>query len=100
MPFNCESKNLIYVVICSGCKEEYIRQTQTMLKERLNIYRQHIQQPELPQIDIECHIRTCGGGNFKIMPFFAIRKDKKILREPYETYFIEKFKPALNKKRK
>ena len=27
MPFNCESKNLIYVVICSGCKEEYIGQT-------------------------------------------------------------------------
>ena len=42
IPFNCESKNLIYVVICSGCKEEYIGQTQTMLKEILNTYRQHI----------------------------------------------------------
>ena len=41
IPFNCESKNLIYSVICSGCREEYIGQTQTMFKERLNIYRQH-----------------------------------------------------------
>ena len=40
VPLNCESKNLIYVVICSGCKEEYVRKTQTMLKERLNTYRQ------------------------------------------------------------
>ena len=72
IPFNCESKNLMYVVICSGCKEEYI----------------------------EGHIRTCSGGNFKIKPFFAIREDNKILREPYETYFIEKFKPALNKRHK
>ena len=69
-----------------------------MLKERLNTYRQHIRQPELQQIDVEGHIETCGGGNFKIMPFFAIRKDNKILRESYETYLIEKFKPALNKR--
>ena len=100
IPFNCESKNLIYVVIFSGCKEEYIRQTQTMLKERLNTYRQHIRQPELQQIDIEGHVRTCGGGNFKIMLFFAIREENKILRESYETYFIEKFKPALNTRHK
>ena len=46
VPFNCESKNLIYVVICSGCKEEYIGKTQTMLKERLNTYRQDLQQSE------------------------------------------------------
>ena len=71
-----------------------------MLKERLNTYRQRIRQLELQQIDLEGHIRTCGGGSFKIMPFFAIREDKKILRESYETYFIEKFKPALNKRHK
>ena len=67
-----------------------------MLKEKLDTYRPHIQQPEMQQIDV----RTCGGGNFKIMPFFAIRKDNKILRESYETYFIEKFKPTLNKRQK
>ena len=60
VPFNCESKNLIYVVICSGCKEEYIGQIQTMLKDRLNTNRQHIRQPELHQIDVEGHIRTYG----------------------------------------
>ena len=100
IPFNCESKNLIYVVICSGCKEEYTGQTQTMLEKRLNTYRQHIRQPELQQIDVEGHVRTCGSGNFKIIPFFAIREYNKILRESYETYFIEKFKPALNKRHK
>ena len=98
--FNCESKNLTYVVVCGGCKEEYIGQTQTMLNERLNTYRQHIRQPDLQQIDVEGHIRTCGGGNFKIMPSFTIREDNKILRESYETYLIEKFKPTLNKRHK
>ena len=42
-----------------------------MLKERLNIYMQHVRQPELHQIDIEGHIRTCGGRNFKIMLFLG-----------------------------
>ena len=59
-----------------------------MFKERLNTYRQYIRQPELQQIDIEDHIRTCGGGNFKIKPFFAIREDKKVLTESYEICFI------------
>ena len=77
MPFNCESKNLIYVVICSGCKEEYIGLTQTMLKERLNTYRQRIRQPELQQIDVKGHRKTCGGGNFKIMPFLQFGKTTK-----------------------
>ena len=89
IPFNCESKNLIYFVICSGCMEEYIGQTQTLLKERLNTYRQHIRQPELHQINVKGHIVTCGGRNFKIMPFFSIWEDKKILRESHETNFIE-----------
>ena len=70
-----------------------------MLKERSNTYRQHIQQPELPQIDVEGHIGTYGSRNFKILLFFLIREDKKILRESYETYLIEKFKPTLKKKK-
>ena len=40
--FNCESSNLIYVVICQGCKEEYIGETGCLVKERINIYRQHM----------------------------------------------------------
>ena len=58
-------------------QEEYIGQTQTMLKERLNTYRQHIRQPELQQIEVEGHIRTRGGGNFTIMSFFQFGKITK-----------------------
>ena len=39
-----------------------------MLKEILNIYRQHFRKPKLQQVNVEGHIRTWGGGNFKIMP--------------------------------
>ena len=100
VPFNCESKNLIYVVISSGFKEDYRKKTKTMLKERLNNYRQYIRQPVLLSTDVEGHMKTCGGGNLKNMPFFEIREDNETLRESYKTYFIEKFKPGLNKRHK
>ena len=69
VPFNCEGNDLIRVVILSGCNKKYIGQMQIMLKERLNTYRQHIGQSESQQTDVESHIRTCDGGNFKIMLF-------------------------------
>ena len=32
-----ESSNLIYVIICQGCKEEYIGETGCLVKEWINI---------------------------------------------------------------
>ena len=45
--FTCDSFNLIYVVICDKYKEEYIGETdkKTKLRDRVRVYRQHIQQP-------------------------------------------------------
>ena len=44
--FNCESSNLIYVVICQGCKDEYIGETQYQ------------------QLAVEEHLCTCLVGKF------------------------------------
>ena len=57
--FNCKSSILIYVVICQGCKEDYIGETGCLVKERINIYRQHIRQPQYQQLAVEEHLRTC-----------------------------------------
>ena len=43
---NCESCNLIYVITCQGCKEGYTGETGYLVKERKNIYIQHIRQPQ------------------------------------------------------
>ena len=49
----CESRNLIYVVICQGCQEEHIGETGCLVKERISVYRQHIRQPQYQQIKVE-----------------------------------------------
>ena len=33
-PFNCNTSNLLYVITCPGCNEEYIGQTGRTLRER------------------------------------------------------------------
>ena len=69
----CNSLNAIYVVLCSGCLEEYIGETgvgKTRLRDRIIMYIQHIKQPERQQLRVEEHIRICGRDSFKIFRFF------------------------------
>ena len=70
--FTCDSFNLIYVVICGTCKEEYIRETgqgKTKLRGRVRVYYQHIRQPQYQQLKVEGHLRVCGSVEFRIFPF-------------------------------
>ena len=63
--FTCDKSNLIYVVICDTCKEEYIGETgegKTKLRDRVRVYHQHIKQPRLQQLKVEGHLRVCGYG--------------------------------------
>ena len=96
--FNCESSNLIYVVICQGCKEEYIGETGCLVKEQIKIYRHQIRQQKYQQLPVEEHLRTCGDRKLHLFPFFKISQENKSLRKSCEDYFIDKFKPSVNKK--
>ena len=95
--FKSESSNLIYVVICQGCKEEYIGETGCLVKERINIYWQHIRQPQYQQLAVKEHLRTCGDGKIHMFSFFKIIQENKLPRKSYEDYFRDKSKPLLNK---
>ena len=96
----CSSSNLIYVVICPTCKEEYIGETginATNLRKRVTIYRQHIKQPEYQMLKVEEHLRECGKGEFKIFPFYQLKTQDTALRRSLEEDFIKKFKTKLNR---
>ena len=97
---DCDSSNIIYVIICPGCKEEYIGETgknNTKLRDRVRVYRQHIRQQQYQMLQVEEHLRICGNGRFEIFPFLQIRTDDVKLRRTYETMFQEKHKTSLNK---
>ena len=89
---------MIYVAICQGCKDTYIGETGCLVKKGINIYRQHIRQTQYQQLVVQEHLRTCRDGKFHMFPFFKILQENTLLRKSYEDYFIDEFKPSLNKK--
>ena len=92
--FSCDSSNLLYIVICPTCGEEYIGETgvgKTKLRNHVQIYRrQHIRQPEYQKLKVEEHLRTCGGGTFKIFALLQMRISEINLRRSYERSFMKK----------
>ena len=98
--FTCDSFNLIYIVFCDKCKEEYIGETEegkTKITDRVRLYRQHILQPQYQQLKIKGHLRVCGNGDFQIFPLLQMRSQDTNLIRSYETSFQQKFKTKLNK---
>ena len=98
--FTCHSLNLIYVVICGTCKEEYIGETgegKTKLRDRVRVYRQHIWQPQYQQLKVEGHLRACGNGEILLFPLLQMHSQDKNLRRSYGSRFQPKFKIKLNK---
>ena len=98
-PMSCDSYDVEYVVICDGCGEEYIGETgegQTVVRDRVRVYRQHIRDKKYQKLSVEEHIRECGGGKFKIFPFLQLRTGDTNLRRAFEKKFQQKFKTKLN----
>ena len=93
--FNCKSFNLMYVVICCYCQQEYLGQTGTLLREKISVCKQHINHRQYQVIRMEEHIRNCGKVKSIVIPLFQVKKESKALREVYEDPFIKISNPLL-----
>ena len=93
---DCNTRNLIYVMICEGCGEQYVGETSNPLKTRMTVHRQQIRTPELRQLNVSKHIAECGNGSFKIFPIYKMNTESTIDRRNKEHYFINCLKPSLN----
>ena len=90
---SCNSFNIIYVLICSGCLEEYIAETGVGM---VRVHRQNIKQLEHQKLKVEEDIRICGGGSFKIFPFLQMRLNDTNLGRAYERKFQREHKTKLS----
>ena len=89
----CESSDLVYVVICSTFKEEYIGETgqeKIRIQDRFRVFREHILQLQYQQLKWKELFRTCQTGEFKIFSFFEMHSYNKYLTAQYEKYFPDK----------
>ena len=69
---NCKSKNVLYIVTCQGCKEQYVGMTNDTLAARVRVHKQHINSPQYRKLGVSKHIDECSNLKLKftITPFF------------------------------
>ena len=80
-------------------KKIYIGETSN-LRLRANLHKSHVNKKE--GLFVSKHLSNCKGNennndSFKIMPFYKVEKDDEKHRKLKESYFINKFKPELNR---
>ena len=94
--FSCNSKNVVYIIECSKCKEIYIGSTQA-LNTRISLHRNNIKITENRKLSVSKHLYECSHGELKIMSIY--QTNDYTLLQIKEKKFIDKFKPNLNKTR-
>lgn len=93
----CDTLNCIYVIICAGCKDIYIGETNNF-RLRTNLHRDHALKNT--GLGVSRHIFKCTinmENKFTIMPFYKLNSDDIQFRKSMETHFINKFQPELNR---
>ena len=93
---SCKSRDILYIISCNGCQENYVGLTTTTLAARQRVHRSQILNEHFRQIDLSAHLDQCtsSGLKYNVAPFYKIHD--KTMGEIKEQYFIKRFKPALN----
>ena len=96
----CSSSNLLYVIKCGGCGENYIGQTGMELRKRMTVHRQQIRDPSTRMIPLSGHISRCAKNSakqFHVFPFYKFKDTAcELERTVKEAEFISKYNPILN----
>ena len=95
--FSCDSLNILYVLICINCPENYLGKTDKT-KQRVSKHASDVRHPENSNCK-KCskHLRECSNmvePYFKLYPCFYI--DDAALRHFMERRFINQWGPSLN----
>ena len=93
--FDCEAKNVIYVLICRKCWKFYIGETKN-LKKRTRKHKSDISHPKNSNCkELAEHLRLCSSSpHFTIFPIMYV--DDMNRRRFIESRLIKQFRPPLN----
>jgi len=93
----CKSANVLYIITCNGCNEQYVGMTNNTLAKRFTVHRQQINHPTYRKIGVSEHLYNCSKNEIKftVTPFYKISPDKTI-GTTKEQLFIKQFQPSLN----
>ena len=95
--FDCDAKNVIYVLKCFNCWQFYIGET-GVLKSRISKHKSDVNHPDNSYCKkLMLHLRNCfqlQEPYFNIYPIYYV--DNQARRRFIEKRFIKYFQPSLN----
>ena len=92
----CKTSNVIYIIECSKCNEQYVGETGHPVHHRGNQHRNDIQRghKNIPSVR---HFKKCGVENLKLTVLEKVRSQNQEIRKARESYWILRLNPAINK---
>ena len=95
---SCDTQNVIYVLVCKGCKKYWRGQTGDKLRNRRSVHERQMRDPSTRQMHLSEHLDECSHyqPNFKIFSFNKLFSTNISARLTKEQHFIHVFKLQLN----
>ena len=93
---DCDTKNVIYALICQNCEKFYIGQISIELQKRMTLHRQQTVRDEFRVLKVNKHVHECADDKFKVVPIYKVLNNNASLRDEKERYLINTLKPELN----
>ena len=93
---NCNSVNIVYILLCNTCSKCYVGETNSHLRLRMSLHRQHINNPQYSFLNVSAHIRSCGC-KYSVIPIYHISNESTYILRKTEDYFIHYLQPELNR---
>ena len=75
---NWSSRNILYVIKCNDCREDYIGQTSNESRKRMTVHRQQTRNPHLRMIPLSNQNNT---KPFLVFPFYKFQEDAKEIQK-------------------
>lgn len=85
---DCQSSNLIYLIHCKRCSLQYVGETGTTLRQRVNNHRSCIKLNNYTAVSIHFNSPNHNFNDFTIIPLEQLTEDNKSERLKRETYYI------------
>ena len=94
---SCKSANVIYLITCSVCQQQYVGETKNALNIRINLHRNHIKTKDQYQATaIHFNTKDHDWTNMQVVTIDQNNSWNEAQRKSKERWWIEKLKPNLN----
>ena len=100
--YTCDTDNMIYMLECCKCRDQYIGQSKGSLRDRFTDHIGYVRRKENKSTGNHFNLRGHSMSDMSISVLEQVKQRDRFYRETRESYWIEQFNlkfKGMNKKR-